>query len=88
MYGDKGRQQSVFRYDKLCCIGLVDIDGVKVEAPEIKLIAHLQRGQQILLNSRGILIVFNSRIFFLTAAIPAQQYSASKALARTEKNVA
>ena len=31
----------------------------KVEAPEIELVAHLQRGQQVLLHSGGILVVLD-----------------------------
>ena len=70
-------------------VGVVDADGIKVEAPEIELIAHLQRGQQVLLHGGGILVVLDLPDLLLSRRpYPAQQYSASKALARTEKKVA
>ena len=55
----KGRQKALFCDDKLGGVRLVDVDGVEMEAPEIELIAHLQRGQQVLLYSGGVLVVFD-----------------------------
>ena len=57
--GDEGRQQAVLRDFEGGGVGVVDADGIKVEATEIELIAHLQRHHQVLLHSGGILVVLD-----------------------------
>ena len=59
MYRHEGRQQAVLRHHKAGGVGLVDVDGIKVEAPQIELVAHLQRHHQVLLHIGGVLVVFD-----------------------------
>ncbi|CAN3970939.1 DUF1836 domain-containing protein, partial [Dysosmobacter welbionis] len=55
----EGRQQTVLRHFELGGIGLINVDRVEVEAPQVELIAHLQGGQQVLLHRRGVLVVLD-----------------------------
>ena len=61
----KGRQQAVFRDLEVCGIGVVNTNGVKMEAPQIKFVAHLQRHQQVLFHVGGVLIVLDLPDFLL-----------------------
>ena len=57
--GDEGGQQAVVGDLEGGGLGLVDVDGVEVEAPEIELVAHLQGDHQVLLHGGGVLVVFD-----------------------------
>ena len=57
--GDERRQEAAFGDGELCRVGAVDVDGVKVEAAAIELVADLERGHQILLDRRRVLVVLD-----------------------------
>ena len=58
-YGLEGRPQgpTLLVYGKVDGLGLVQVDLIEGEAPEVELVAHLQRGQHILFHRSGLLVL-------------------------------
>ena len=66
----KGRQQTVLRHLEAGGVRLVDIDGLKLEAPEVELVADFQRGHKVLLHGGGVLVVLDLFDFLLHGFLP------------------
>ena len=56
-------------YGKVDGLGLVQVDLVEGEAPEVELVAHLQRGQHILFHRGGLLVLGHDLPHFFLANI-------------------